>query len=213
MSLFQRQPQAGPAVQLYTLGQHKTILIVGLGNVGREFDGTRHNAGFICLDAFVASSEPLGQWSNKKDFYCYEAKGVLGGAQVICIKPTTLMNLSGKAVQAISLFYKIPPDHVIVVHDELDVPFGQVRLRTGGGAAGHNGIKSVSNAIGEDYGRIRIGIGPKSPPEIDSADYVLQRFTQDETAQLKQLTREVTAILTEYIFSGQLPNETRSFLV
>jgi peptidyl-tRNA hydrolase, PTH1 family len=213
MALFTRQTQSGPAVQYYTLGQHKTVLLVGLGNIGREYDGTRHNAGFLCLDAFVAGREEMNEWNEKKDLKCYISKGILGDTQVIAIKPTTLMNLSGAAVQAVSHFYKLVPEHSVVLHDELDIPFGQIRLRSGGGSAGHNGIKSVTEAIGENYGRIRIGIGLKAPLEIDSADFVLQKFTPNEQTQLPNLAKETTAILTEYIYSGQFPHDTRSFIV
>ncbi len=213
MGLFQRQPQAGTTVQYYTVGQQRTVLLVGLGNVGREYEGTRHNIGFYCLDAFVRAQEALGTWVDKKDLNCYLLRGQLGETMVVAIKPTTLMNLSGKAVQAVSHFYKIAPENIIVIHDELDIPFGHIRLRVGGSAAGHNGIKSVTQAIGEAYGRVRIGVGPKRPAATDSADFVLQRFTKDEQAQLPNLSKEVTAILTEYIYGGQLPHDTRSFLV
>lgn len=213
MGLFVRQPQAGPSVQYYTLGQHKLTLVVGLGNVGREYDGTRHNVGFHCVDTFVKSQQSMSDWIEKKDLKCLLSKGQLGDTHVIAIKPTTFMNLSGQAVQAASSFYKIPLENIVVIHDELDIPFGQIRLRVGGSAAGHNGIKSVSSAIGEDYGRVRIGVGPKRPPEIDSADFVLQKFTGEEQEQLDNLAHETTAILAEYAYSGQLPHDTRSFIV
>lgn len=213
MGLFQRQPQTGPAIQYYTLGQNKTVLVVGLGNIGKEYDDTRHNVGFACLDTFVTKTSEMEEWIEKKDLKCIFSKGKVGQAQVIAIKPTTFMNLSGEAVQSVAHFYKIPTDNIVVVHDELDIDFGNIRMRTGGSAAGHNGIKSVSKAVGENYGRVRIGIGPKNPPQIDSADYVLQRFNQKELDDMPALTREVTSILSEYIFGGQLPAETRSFLV
>ncbi|HLG75056.1 MAG TPA: aminoacyl-tRNA hydrolase, partial [Ktedonobacteraceae bacterium] len=149
----------------------------------------------------------------KKDLHCYFTKGRINDTTVVAIKPTTLMNRSGQAVQAVSSFYKIASGHIVVVHDELDIPFGQIRLRMGGAAAGHNGIKSVSEAIGEDYGRVRVGIGPKMPPEIDSADFVLQKFTAEQQAQLPNLAREAAAILSEYIYAGTLPHDTRTFLV
>lgn len=212
MALFQRQPQAGLGIQYYTLGQQRTVLVVGLGNIGKEYEGTRHNAGFYCLDAFVAARGEMSNWIEKKDLHCHFSKGQFGDTQVLAVKPTTLMNLSGRAVRAASHFYRIAPSNIVVLHDELDIPFGQIRLRTGGSAAGHNGIQSVSNAIGEDYGRIRIGIGPKNPPQIDSADFVLQRFTTEEQSQLPNLSREIIAILTEYIYGAALPHETRSFI-
>jgi PTH1 family peptidyl-tRNA hydrolase len=213
MALFQRTPQAGPSIQYYTLGQHKTVLLVGLGNVGREYEGTRHNAGFLCLDAFVQSREEMNEWTEKKDLKCYLSKGIMGDTLVIAIKPTTLMNLSGAAVQAVCQFYKLHAENIVVIHDELDIPFGQIRLRVGGSSAGHNGVKSVTDAVGEAFGRIRIGIGPKKPEAMDSADFVLQRFDSNETTRLSDLTREVTTILTEHIYTGQLPHETRSFIM
>lgn len=212
MAFLQKRPQTGTVQQYYTLSGNKTILIVGLGNPGKEYDGTRHNIGFACLDHF-ASKAGLA-WLEKKDMKTQLASGTLGDTRVICIKPTTFMNNSGEAVQAIAHFYKIPLQNIIVVHDEIDIPFGQIRLRVGGSAAGHNGIKSVSQHLGEAYGRVRVGIGPKAPAQIDSADFVLARFSKAEAKLLPALQIETTAILNEYIFgAGELPSETRSFLI
>lgn len=213
MALFQRKPQIGDSIQLYTLGQNKTALLVGLGNIGKQYDGTRHNIGFFCIDHFVAKQEAMSDWIEKKDLKCYFSSGQVGDTRVIAIKPTTFMNLSGQAVQAVAGFYKIPSSSIIVIHDELDIDFGQIRLRVGGTSAGHNGIKSVTQALGEGYGRVRIGVGPKTSPQIDSADFVLQKFSPEEQAQLPNLAKEVASILTEYIYSGQLPHDTRTFLV
>ncbi|HEU4965956.1 MAG TPA: aminoacyl-tRNA hydrolase [Candidatus Saccharimonadales bacterium] len=213
MSLFQRNTNFSSTAQYYTLGQQRTVLLVGLGNIGKEYNHTRHNVGFLCLDAFIESRAEMSPWQDKKDLKCHLATGQFGDTRVIAIKPTTYMNLSGEAVQAASHFYKITPSHILVIHDEIDIPFGQIRLRSGGSAAGHNGIKSVTNAIGEDYGRVRIGIGPKNPPQMDSADFVLQKFSADEQKQLTNLTREVSAILSEYTYAAQLPHETRSFIL
>lgn len=213
MALFQRRPQAGDTIQFYTLGQNKTILIVGLGNPGAEYDGTRHNIGFAAVDAFVAAND-FDPWINKKDLKCLLATARLGDTQVIAIKPTTFMNLSGEAAGAVAHFYKIPADRIVAVYDEIDIPFSQIRLRTGGGSAGHNGVKSLIAHLGEEFGRVRVGIGPKEPEQMDSADFVLAKFTPDQQTQLKNLTRETTAILSEYAFSAtQLPTETRNFLV
>lgn len=212
MALFQKKPQAGYNLSIYTLGQERTILVVGLGNVGKEFDGTRHNIGFACVERF-ARDNGFEPWIEKKDLQCQLTQGRLGDARLLVIKPTTMMNLSGEAVRAVCNFYKVGASHVVVVHDELDVAFGQIRIRTGGGSAGHNGLKSVTQAIGEDYGRVRIGIGPKTPGQMDSADFVLARFSAEQEAQLKNLTREASAILSEYAFGGQLNAETRNFIV
>ena len=212
MGLFTLRPETGSVTQLYTMGSNRTILIVGLGNVGREYDLTRHNVGFDCADAFVEKTG-LSGWQDKKDLKCHVASGTLGETRVIVIKPTTFMNLSGEAVQAICHFYKIPVNNVLVLHDELDIPFGQIRLRVGGSPAGHNGIKSVSQHMTPEYGRVRIGIGPKLHADQDSSDFVLAKFSKEQAEQLPALRKEVISILTEYAYGTQaLPNETRSFL-
>jgi peptidyl-tRNA hydrolase, PTH1 family len=214
MALFQRRPQTSDPTNYYTVGLNKTILLVGLGNPGIKYALTRHNAGFICLDDFVEKTDEMDNWIERKDLKCLISSGQVGSAKVLAIKPTTFMNLSGEAVQHTINFYKINPEYVLVVHDELDIAFGQIRLRVGGSDAGHNGIKSVTKHIGEKYGRVRIGVGPKQPPQIDSTDFVLQKFSADEQKQLPNMAREVTAILNEYLFGNQqLPHETRSFLV
>lgn len=213
MSLFTQKPQSSDPVNYFTFGINKTTLIVGLGNPGKEYDRTRHNAGFMAVDAFVDKSDQMDDWIVKKDLKAVLSSGRVGDRRVIAIKPTTFMNLSGEAVQATAAFYKIHPSDIIVIHDELDIDFGQIRLRTGGSAAGHNGIKSVSQHIGEDYGRIRIGIGPKKPARIKSEDFVLQAFSDEQQALLPDMTRETVAIINEVLFGNELPNETRSFLV
>jgi PTH1 family peptidyl-tRNA hydrolase len=213
MPFLQKRPNVGQPTQFYTVGQNKTVLVVGLGNIGREYDGTRHNVGFACVDDF-AEKNNFDPWIQKKDLKSFFTSTTMGDSRVIIIKPTTLMNLSGQAVQATMAFYKIVPARVIVVHDELDIPFGQIRTRLGGSSAGHNGIKSVTNQIGEEYGRIRVGIGPKTPEQIDSADFVLGRFNSEQMEHMPALTREASAILSEYIFGDtNLPHETRSFLI
>jgi peptidyl-tRNA hydrolase, PTH1 family len=212
MGIIQKNPLDGMASQFYTVGLSQTALVVGLGNIGSQYDNTRHNVGFACIDTF-AELNGFDPWVEKRDLKCLYTSHNLGATRVITIKPTTLMNLSGEAVQAVMHFYKIGPAQVIIVHDDLDIPFGQIRTRTGGSDAGHNGIKSVTEHIGEAYGRIRVGIGPKTPEQMDSADFVLARFSGPEMSHMKDLTREVSAILNEYIFGGQLQHETRTFIV
>lgn len=213
MAFLQKKPQVSDGVQLFSFGLNKTILLVGLGNPGKQYDLTRHNIGFYALDAFVAATNEMSDWSEKKDLKAFISSGTLGQTRVIAIKPLTFMNLSGEAVQAVVNFYKIQPQNIAVIHDELDVDFGQIRLRTGGSSAGHNGIKSVTQHIGETYGRIRIGVGPKTPQQMDTADFVLQKFSAQQQSELENLAREVTAILSEYIYGGQLPSDTRSFII
>lgn len=212
MALFHKRPQLSDPVNYVTVGMNKVILLVGLGNPGDKYAGTRHNIGFDVLDHLVNKSEDMSNWIAKKDLKCLMSDGRLGEVRVIAIKPQTFMNNSGEAVQSVANFYKIHPSNIAVIHDELDINFGQIRTRLGGSAAGHNGIKSIIQHIGEDFNRIRIGIGPKTPDQIDSADFVLKKFNKDEQAQMSALKKEATALVTEYIYGGQLPADTRSFL-
>lgn len=196
------------------MGINKTILIVGLGNVGDEYTNNRHNIGFLCADFFVDTFDEMSKWINKPDFKAHISTGNLGDKRIIIIKPTTLMNNSGEAVANVKNFYKIPESNIVVLHDELDINFGQIRIRNGGSSAGHNGVKSVTKHLGtENYGRIRIGIGPKKPEQMDTADFVLQDFNKEEKTNLKDLEKEVNALLSEHIYSNDLlREETRNFI-
>ncbi len=213
MAWLQKRPQVSDSIQFYSMGLNKTKLIVGLGNPGKDYTDSRHNIGFAVIDAFVTANPEFETWVDKKDLKCLMSSGRLGDTKVIIIKPSTYMNLSGEAVLAVSNFYKISTDNMLVVHDELDVEFGQIRLRTGGSSAGHNGLKSVIKLLNENFGRVRIGIGPKVPETIDSADFVLQKFSPDQQAQLPNLIKETNAILSEYVYGERLPTETRSFII
>ena len=211
MALFMKQPIVQEQTPLYTLSSNRNLLIVGLGNPEKQYDGTRHNIGFAALDHFAEDND-FDPWVNKKDLQCLLTQKTLGQTRVILVKPTTYMNLSGEAVQAAASFYKIPPESVIIVHDELDIHFGQIRTRNGGSAAGNNGLKSVIKHGYEASGRVRIGIGPKAHEQQDSADFVLGKFTTAEQGSLKHLYGEVDSILTETIYGdGTLFPETRSF--
>lgn len=215
MALFQRNPYADKQHQpLFSIGMNKTMLIVGLGNIGKAYDNTRHNIGFACLDAF-AKAHDFEPWTNKKDLKCILSSATLGDTRVILCKPTTYMNLSGEAVQKVAHFYKITADQIVIVHDDLDVPFGQIRMRVGGSSAGNNGIKSIIQHFGElesqQTGRIRIGIDGDKPAGMETSDYVLARFSKEEQGQLESLEREAVSIMTECVFSQQLPHDTRRF--
>lgn len=210
MGLFQRreQPQTEMSYSI-SIGSEQTKLIVGLGNPGRKYDQTRHNVGFLCLDAFASAES--GNWTEKKTLRSLICELRLGQTRVILCKPTTFMNLSGEAVQAVQRYFKLSNAQTLVVHDELDIVFGQVRARRGGSAAGHNGIKSLMTNLGEDFGRIRVGVANEHAGQVDSADFVLQKFSQEEQVSLKTLTTEVGSLINEFIF-GDLPNDTRKFL-
>jgi PTH1 family peptidyl-tRNA hydrolase len=165
----------------------------------------------MCLDYFAEKND-FASWHLKKELKCEITTQTLGDARVMLCKPQTFMNLSGEAVQAVQHFYKIDNAHTIVVHDELDVNFGQLRVRTGGSSAGNNGIKSITQHVGEDYSRVRVGIGPKHPEQIDAADFVLQDFDKTEQGKLTAMQREVAALLSEYAYGSQVMAETRSYL-
>jgi PTH1 family peptidyl-tRNA hydrolase len=211
MSLFQRRPQTSNPLSYTTFSLNKTLLIVGLGNPGQEYVGNRHNVGFLCIDAF-AHKNSFDPWMHKKDLKCDITQATLGDTRVILVKPQTFMNLSGEAVQAVQHFYKLTNEQTVVIHDELDINFGQIRMRVGGSAAGNNGVKSVSQHIGENYGRVRIGIGPKMPEQMDTADFVLQDFNKAEQEAFPAFLREVGALLSEYAYGSPVTAETRSFL-
>ncbi len=214
MGVFlQKKDMTSEAMQYYTVGLNKTLLIVGLGNVGEKYDNTRHNIGFAAIDEFARDND-FDKWINKQDLKCFFSSTKLGSSRIILIKPTTLMNLSGEAVRLVSNFYKIAISDILVIHDELDINFGEIRTCLGGSSAGHNGVKSIIDSLDDQgFGRIRIGIGPKTPSAIDSADFVLGKFPKAAAEHLPKITKEVSSILNEYIFSDQaVRTETRKLL-
>ena len=160
-------------------------LIVGLGNPGREYAAHRHNVGFMVVDALA---ERTGAESFRAKFSGEIARTELRGEDALLLKPMTYMNLSGDSVQPCAAFFKIPVDRVVVIHDELDLPFGELRLKKGGGHAGHNGLRSLIQRMGADFGRIRMGIG-RPPPTFrgDVADFVLSGFSAEERERLPKI--------------------------
>ncbi len=203
MALFVKRTNTGLEQPLYSLGLNKTVLVVGLGNPGKEYDGTRHNIGFACIDAF-AKEQGFPAWTAKKDLKGQTASHTIGGTRVVLLKPTTFMNNSGEAVQAVQRFYKITNADTVVVHDELDLPFGTIRTKQGGGSAGNNGLKSVIAHCGEDFTRIRIGIRNATVEQADSADFVLSKFSKAEQGKLKEIRSDVSALLTRFVTDGVL---------
>jgi PTH1 family peptidyl-tRNA hydrolase len=211
MALFQRKPQDNSIAPLYTIGSNKTVLIIGLGNPGREYASTRHNIGFEVLDEFAKKNDFPG-WVTKKDLKVELSVRNLGECRVVVAKPTTFMNNSGEAAQAVQRFYRVYNQNTLAVYDELAIGFGQLRTRLGGSDAGHNGVKSLIQHIGDDFGRLRIGVGNDISAKADAADFVLGKFTKPEQASLPLIIKEANALITEYIFGGSLPHETRTAL-
>lgn len=151
------------------------FLVVGLGNPGRKYEESHHNAGFMALDSLA---ERLGARVTRAKFDALTGVAVLAGKKVLLMKPQTFMNLSGKAVGAAANFYKLQPQQVLVLYDDIALAPGKLRIRPSGSAGGHNGIKSIIGALGtQDFPRIRIGVGERRGGEADLADFVLSSFS------------------------------------
>lgn len=155
-------------------------LIAGLGNPGAEYAATRHNIGFMAVDRLADGA------GFSKKFQGEVAQITFGDEKLILLKPLTYMNHSGRAVQAALAFYKLPPTQLIVLHDELDLPLGKLRIKCGGGANGHNGIKDIDEMIGPDYWRVRLGIGhPGDKTQVH--DHVLSKFGAEERTEAERV--------------------------
>ena len=152
-------------------------LIIGLGNIGDKYIGSRHNIGFRCVDRLAKlSSITLSQ----RHHHALIGQGVVGGVTVALVKPRTYVNESGKAVTSLLTRYNVSPDDLLAIYDDMNLPPGKLRLRSGGSAGGHNGVKSIIEALGtQDFARIRIGIG-RPPPDTNDIQYVLGKMTLDE---------------------------------
>lgn len=176
------------------------FLVVGLGNPDKQYASNRHNVGFMAADeifrrySFVAFS---------KKHQGLLADGTVDGTRVLILKPQTYMNLSGDSVLATAAFYKILPENILVIHDDLDLKFGDVRLKIGGGNAGHNGLKSIDGKIGKEYWRLRIGIGRPENKDMVS-DYVLSNFSKDEQKELDVLLEKIADGLPDFFEKGSI---------
>jgi len=165
-----------------------TVLVVGLGNPGPKYENTRHNIGFMVAD--VLAARVSGKFSAHKRSNAEIVQTRLDGRQVIVAKPRTYMNLSGGPVAGLAKFFSVAPANVVVVHDELDLDYGTIRLKQGGGENGHNGLRSTSSALGtKDYLRVRMGIG-RPPGRQDPADFVLKPFSSTERKDLPVFCEE-----------------------
>jgi len=171
-----------------------TYLLIGLGNPGREYRDNRHNIGFMLIDRLAVRLDARGMKLQSKAIVI---GALYEGRKLILAKPQTYMNLSGGAVQGLLHFYKIPPESLIVAHDDLDLPLGTIRIRPGGGAGGQRGMASTIERLGtQDFPRLRLGIG-RPPGRMDAAAYVLQNFSRDDLLIVSEtLDRAADAVLT-----------------
>ncbi len=182
-------------------------LVVGLGNPGSEYAHTRHNAGFLVVEELARE---LRVQLKTRAFHSRLAEARLGGSQVVLALPQTYMNLSGVAVKELLSGYRLKPENLVVVYDDLDLNLGQIRVRARGSAGSHKGLKSIIQEIGTpEFPRVRIGIGPK-PEGLEAADYVLSPFTQEELEPLGQGLNQAREAI-RLIISGQLPQAMNLF--
>jgi len=199
-------------------------LVVGLGNPGPQYAGNRHNVGQMVLDELARRAQASfgskgGVLSRRPQAATAEVRlgtlpGGAPGPRAVLAKPTTYMNTSGGPVAALSKYYDVPPERVIMVHDELDIPFGEIKLKIGGGEGGHNGLRDTTKALGtKDYLRVRVGIG-RPPGRMDAADFVLRDFAKPELKELPLLLDDaadaVEVLVTEGLERAQFRFHTRT---
>ncbi len=176
-------------------------LIFAQGNPGQQYARTRHNTGFIVLDSLAENTT----WKKTDKFRAEITEIVIKGEKVLLVKPLSFYNETGQVARAIVDFYKLnPTEDVLIIHDELALPFGTIRVREKGSDAGNNGIKSLNAHLGEDYARIRIGIWNERRDIMDDADFVLSAFSEDELKQLNQLTETKISTLIDAFVDGSL---------
>lgn len=169
-------------------------LIVGLGNPGKEYEKTRHNVGFDVIDEYLKSKSIN---SCKEKFQGIYSEYVVGGEKIIFLKPQKYMNLSGEVVRKFVDFYKINIDDILIIHDDLDTPCGNIKLRMTGGSGGHNGLKNIELHLNsKDYKRIKIGVSNNK--NIDTKDYVLGTFNQEDRKKIEEIIKVIIDVLDDY---------------
>jgi len=181
------------------------FLVVGLGNPGAKYARTRHNVGFRVVERLA---ERHGANLEKKQFGALVGDATIGGKKAVLVKPQQYMNLSGQPVVSLQGYYKVALADVLVVHDDMDLPVGRLRVRVGGGAAGHNGIKDITRACGPDTVRVRLGVG-RPPPEWDPADHVLAPIAPAEEAEVSTMIETAADAVESVIQSGIEPTMNR----
>ena len=185
---------------LFTAKSGPGWLVAFLGNPGLRYLGTRHNAGFMTAEAL---SRKLGVRIDRARFQALTAQVELGGEKVLLMLPQTYMNLSGNAVAQAARFYKIPPEHILVVSDEVSLPIGRLRIRTKGSAGGHNGLKSIIAQLGTDqFPRLRLGVGAPPHPDYDMADWVLSSFKDQDAEDMAKAAERAADAVVCYIEQG-----------
>ncbi len=209
MGLFTRQPVQLKQNLPYTVSASvKTKLVVGLGNPEKKYEKTRHNFGFLAVEQY-ANNNNYDDWQEQTKFRALISENSFISTKVILVKPLTYMNLSGEAVQLIANYYKVNTPDILVVYDDLSLPFGHIRSRRGGQSGGHNGIKSLMNCLDNDFYRLKIGTKNSKLSNLDQSDFVLAKFTKAEESAIKAILSEVSEMINEFVFNSSITSDTR----
>ncbi len=183
-------------------------LIVGLGNPGKKYENTRHNTGFRVMNTLCKEQNLK---CDRSRFQALTGEATLAGVRCLLLKPQTFMNLSGSAVEEAASFYKIPPEHIIVVFDDISLPVGTLRIRAKGSAGGQNGVKDIIAKLGsQQFPRVKVGIGGKPHPDYDLADWVLSNITDEETEAMDDACHRAVLAISEIIENG-VPSATQKY--
>ncbi len=179
-------------------------LIVGLGNPGKKYENTRHNVGFAVISDFRSQTPDFSDWKTDKKLNADVSAGKINGEKVVLVKPQTFMNESGRAVAAAAKFYKIKPTDVLVIHDDIDLPLGKIRIKKDGSSGGHRGIESIIKALAsENFVRLKIGVAPETRPKnFDAADFVLKKFSKTEGKAVKEIIKKATEVVAIILKEG-----------
>ena len=175
------------------------FLVVGLGNPGKDYTNTRHNIGFMAAEE-IHCRHNFSPFKSKFDGLI--AEGSINNQKVLLLKPQTFMNLSGNSVIQVAKFYKIPPQNIVVIHDDKDLALGKLKAKNGGSAGGHNGLKNIDSHIGNEYNRIRIGVGSPKEHNTDTVNFVLSRFSKTELDILTPQLEFISSSISELINKG-----------
>ena len=185
-----------------------SFIIAGLGNPGAQYAKTRHNVGFVAVEYIAAK---LGVKIDRAKFHALVAEAKIGDVRVLLMKPETFMNNSGVAIGEAAAFYKIPPERVLILHDEISFEPGMMRIRRKGSAGGHNGLKSIiAHLSSEDFPRVKIGVGKKPNPEYDLADWVLGKFPKEHSDEIEKRLEDIYGA-TALITSGKIDDAMQKY--
>lgn len=191
---------------MFGFSSKPAYIIAGLGNPGSDYQRTRHNVGFLVLDTLA---DKHGVSLTRMKYHSLMARTTIDGKGVLLMKPQTYMNNSGEAIEEAASYFKIPPEHIIVISDDINLEPGKLRIRRSGSAGGHNGLKSIIECTGSDqFPRVRVGIGDRNRRQEDLADFVLSKFTEDD---LKALPLEEAAEAAELILAGNIAEAMNRF--